>query len=79
MAVSGLKYSLCALMSTRTTPMSSLGRLLSSFFNSDVKRSAHLNLTYDKSGQVRSLSYDPEPNLDVCTVQATIQLVFGQE
>ena len=64
MAVSGVKYSLCALI---TIPMSSLG-CLSSFFNSDVNRSAHLNLTRDKSGHVRSLSYGPEPNLDVCTV-----------
>ena len=67
-AVSGVKYSLCALMSTLTSPMSSLGCLLSSFFNSDVNRSAHLNLTRDKSGHVRSLSYGPEPNLDVCAV-----------
>ena len=28
---------------------------LSSFFNSDVNRSAHLNLTRDKYGHVRSL------------------------
>ena len=68
MAVSGVKYSLSALMSTLTTPMSSLGCLLSSFFNSDVNKSAHLNLTRDKSGHVRSLSYGPEPNLDVCPV-----------
>ena len=68
MAVSGVKYSLCALMSTLTTPMSSLGCLLSSFFNSDVNRSAHLNLKRDKSGHVLSLSYGPEPNLDVCAV-----------
>ena len=38
-AVSGAKYSLCALMSTFTTPMSSLSWLLSSLFNSDVNRS----------------------------------------
>ena len=65
MTVSGVKYSLCALMSTLTTPMSSLGCLLSSFFNSDVNRSAHVDLTREKSGHVRSLSYGPEPNLDV--------------
>ena len=68
MAVGDVKYSVCALMSTRTTPMSSLGCLLSSFLNSDVNKSAHLNLTRDKSGHVRSLSYSPEPNLDVCAV-----------
>ena len=68
MAVSGVKYSLCASISTLTTPMSSLGCLLSFFLNSDVNRSAHLNLTTEKSGHVRSLSYGPEPNLDVCAV-----------
>ena len=79
MAVSGVKYSVCALMSTLTTPMSSLDCLLSSFFSSDVNKSAHLNLTKDKSGHARSLSYGPEPCLDVCAVQATIQLMLGQE
>ena len=68
MAVTGVKYSLCALMSTVTTPMSSLGCLLSSFFDSGVNRSAQLNLTRDKSGHVRSLSCGPEPSLDVCAV-----------
>ena len=68
MAVSGVKYSLCALMSTLTTPMASLNWLLSSFFDSDVNGSANLNLTRDKSGHVRSLSYGPEPNLDMCAV-----------
>ena len=49
-------------------PMSSLSWLHSFFFNSDVNRSAHLNLTRDKSGHVHSLSYGLEPNLDVCAV-----------
>ena len=44
---------------TPTTPMSSVGWLLSSSFNSDVNRSAHLNLMRPKPGCVRSLSYDP--------------------
>ena len=68
MAVIGVKYSLCAVISTLITPMSSLGCLHSFFFDSDVNRPAHLNLTRDKSGHVRSLSYGPEPNLDVCAV-----------
>ena len=79
MAVSGVKYSLCALMSTSTTPMYSSSSLLSSFFNSDVNRSGYLNMTRDKSGHVRSLSCRSEPNLDVCAVYATIKLVFVQE
>ena len=59
MAVGGVKYSLCALMSTLATPMSSLSWLLSSFFNSDVNGSARLNLAGDGSGRVRSLGCDP--------------------
>ena len=68
MTVSVVKYSLCDLMSTLTTPMSSMSWLLSFFFSSDVNRSAHLNLTRAKSGHVRSLSYGPEPNMDVRAV-----------
>ena len=67
--VSGIKYSLCALMSTLPTAMSFLSCLLSFFVNSaaDANRLAHLNLTGDKSGHVRSLSCGSEPNLDVWT------------
>ena len=59
MAVGGVKYSLCALMSTLTTPMSSLGCLLSSFFSSYVNRSARLGLAGEGSGLVLSLSCGP--------------------
>ena len=59
MVIDRVKYSLRALTSSLTTPMFSLSWLLSSFFSSAVNRLAHLNLTRDESGYVRSLSYDP--------------------
>ena len=76
MAVSGVKYSLCALMHTLTSPMSSLSWLLSSILML-TDRPTHL--IGEKFGNVRSLSYGPEPNWHMYTVSATIQLMFGQE
>ena len=78
MVVSLVKYSLCAIISTLTTPVLSLGWLLSSFFSSDVNRSAHI-IWREKSGHVRNLNRGPEPNLDMYAVWATIQLMLGQE
>ena len=64
MVVSLVKYSLFAIISTLTTPVFSLGCLLSSIPMSTDR----LHLTREKSGHVRSLSYGPEPNLDMHAV-----------
>ena len=70
MAVSGVKYSLCALISTLTTVMSFLSWLLSSILmsinqltSSDKKQiwtcTQSKLWSRTKPGYVRSLSYDP--------------------
>ena len=71
-----LKYSLCAIRSTLTTPMSSFGWLLSSIPMSTVR------ITSSDKREIwtcTQFSYGPEPNPDMYAVLAAIQLMFGQE
>ena len=73
-----VKYPLCAIISTLTTPVSSLGWLLVlSLIPMSTDR-----LTSSDKREIWTLtqsSYGPEPKLDMYAVWVTIQLMFGQE